>query len=135
MTVATAIRERTERAVERRRSRTSMFPLLVAMPPVVLGWIILQEARSVRFVLTSDMGHYLADADALVGNGVRDIRHLPAFPAVDAVLRLGFSRLTTIRVGMVVIEVLLFAAGMLLFRSRATHPLSSVVGATMLAAS
>ncbi len=43
--------------------------------------------QGVSLYLTPDAAHYLADADALVGRGVRELRHAPLFPLLLLVVR------------------------------------------------
>lgn len=43
--------------------------------------------QGVSLYLTPDATHYLADADALIGNGVRELRHAPLFPLLVAAVR------------------------------------------------
>lgn len=44
--------------------------------------------RDVSLYLTPDAAHYLADADALTGSGVRELRHAPLFPLIVAGARM-----------------------------------------------
>ncbi len=60
-------------------------PLAAAVTGVVaLTALYLQ---SVTLYLTPDGAHYLADADAMVGDGVRGLRHAPLFPVLLVVVR------------------------------------------------
>jgi hypothetical protein len=101
----------------------------------VLVTVTVRAVASAEVFLTADMGHYLADADALGGDGVRDIRHLPAYPAVVLGLRQVFTRLVTIEAAAVVIVASLFGAGFLMLRQRTRRPASAAIGAFVLAAS
>ena len=47
--------------------------------------------------LTGDAGHTLADGDAFLGHGVREMRHPPVFPAVTAIVHAFSSDLGAIR--------------------------------------
>lgn len=89
-------------------------PAAVALAVTVLA---VSQMRAVPFYITSDSGHLLADADAVVGNGVRDLRHAPLLPAVFAVLGLFLSDGAVVEVGMVTVLVaIVFAAHALLSR-------------------
>ena len=57
----------------------------VAMGAGALVWLtIARLTGSVSLFLSPDGGHYLTDADALLGEGVRPLAHPPAFPALVA---------------------------------------------------
>jgi hypothetical protein len=84
--------------------------------------------HSGRLYLSADAGHYLADADALFGHGVRPSRHLPVFPVVLGLLRLGTGDLGAVVLGMAVV-VLVLATGFYVFiRGRLGAPLPEMVG-------
>ena len=84
--------------------------------------------HSGRLYLSADAGHYLADADALFGHGVRESRHLPVFPALLGVLRLATDDLGAVVLGMAVV-VLVLATGFYAFiKGRLGAPLAEMVG-------
>jgi len=58
---------------------------LISLLFVLLTFQALWGAVDLYF--TADAGHYAADADALLGRGVREIRHPPLFPALLAVFQ------------------------------------------------
>jgi hypothetical protein len=62
--------------------------LFVAAGAGVLVWLSMARLTgSVTLFLSPDGGHYLTDADALLGDGVRTLAHPPAFPALVAATR------------------------------------------------
>ena len=84
--------------------------------------------HSARLYLSADAGHYLADADAVFGDGVRASRHLPVFPVVLGLLRFLTDDLGAVVLGMGVV-VLVMAAGFYVFvRGRLGAPLAEMVG-------
>ncbi len=84
--------------------------------------------HSGRLYLSADAGHYLADADALFGDGVRESRHLPVFPVLLGVLRLATDDLGAVVLGMAVV-VLVLATGFYVFvKGRLGAPLAEMVG-------
>ncbi|MEA2703953.1 MAG: hypothetical protein QOD63_1898 [Actinomycetota bacterium] len=84
--------------------------------------------HSGRLYLSADAGHYLADADALFGHGVRESRHLPVFPVLLGLLRLLTDDLGAVVLAMAVV-VLVMASGFYVFiRGRLGAPLAEMVG-------
>ncbi len=83
---------------------------------------------SVRLYLPPDGAHYIADADALLGSGVRPLRHPPLFPALVAAARLVAGDIGAFQVAMIVSQLLLGLSLFLLLR-RWTSRGPSLIGA------
>lgn len=62
--------------------------LPVAVAAGALPALTALYVQSVGLYLNPDGAHYLADADALVGTGVTELRHAPLFPSLVAATRL-----------------------------------------------
>jgi hypothetical protein len=101
--------------------------LLVAAAVAILGLTLIQVEK-VPVYLTADGGHYLADADAVFGNGVRELRHLPAFPLVLASVGLFAGDLLAIRIAMALVMAGLMAAFFFFVRGRTGSRLAEATG-------
>ena len=84
--------------------------------------------HSARLYLSADAGHYLADADAVFGNGVRQSRHLPVFPVLLGVLRLATDDLGAVVLGMAAIVLVLGSGFYFFIRGRLRAPVAEMVG-------
>jgi hypothetical protein len=83
--------------------------------------------------MTSDSGHYIADADALLGQGVREIRHLPLFPALFAGLRLVSSESSAVNLAMLAVVAILVASFYFFVRGRLGHPVPELAATALFA--
>src|SRR5438445_4044167 len=63
--------------------RTSLLAILLVATAVAAGtlWIL---SQTIDLYFPADAGEYVADARALLGGGVREIRHAPLFPLLVA---------------------------------------------------
>jgi len=91
------------------------------------------QISGVPYYMTSDAAHYLADADALVGRGVRSLRHLPVFPALVEIPHSFLSPALSIQLVALVVVASLFFAGFYFLHGR-FHPVAVALGAFVLAA-
>ena len=91
--------------------------------------------QSATIYATADAGHYLADADALLGQGVRDLRHLPLFPALVAGTNVLFDDRATIVVAALALVSVMFVSFYLAVRGRFGHSLGEPIGAVIFAGS
>lgn len=82
----------------------------------------------VRVYLSADAGHYLADADALFGRGVRESRHLPVYPALLGLLQLLVGDEAAVTLGMLLVIVALVLCFHAFVHGRLGHPVPEVVG-------
>jgi hypothetical protein len=84
-----------------------------------------------RLYLSADAGHYLADAAAVFGEGVRENRHLPVFPALVGVLRWVAGDFGAVLLGMAAVVVVLLVGFYALVRGRLGSPLAEAAGAAV----
>ena len=87
------------------------------------------------YYVSADAAHYLADADALLGHGVRESRHLPLFPLVLGLTRFLFGTLGGVVAAMLVVLALLVLGFHFLVRDRLGSPAAEAVGALFFVAS
>jgi hypothetical protein len=73
-------------AVVHRVKLTRLF-ITVTLAVGFAGFTVLKVHTMTRLFLSPDGAHYIADADSLVGNGARGLRHPPLFPALVALVR------------------------------------------------
>jgi hypothetical protein len=86
--------------------------------PTAIALLIVRRAQSVTdLFLTPDGAHYIADADALLGHGARELRHPPLFPALLATVRPFTGELDSFMWTMAVAMVLLVVAVYVLLRA------------------
>lgn len=78
--------------------------------------------------LSADAGHYLADADAVFGHGVRESRHLPLYPALLGALRLVVGDVQAVMLAMVILVLLLVLCFYAFLRGRLGSPVAEAVG-------
>ena len=83
---------------------------------------------------TADAGISLANADSLVGRGIRPTGHLPVFALLTNVTRLFSSDLATFRVLAVFVSFALALAFYVFVRNRTNAPVAEVGGALLFAA-
>ena len=70
---------------ERSGRERALVAVVVVVAAAALAALTVARLRgAVSLFLSPDGAHYLADADALLGHGVRAIAHPPAFPALVA---------------------------------------------------
>ena len=75
-------------AVNRLRRVRWRGPLVAAFLGIVIALLTVERVSSLTgLFLTPDGGHYLADADAVLGDGARELRHPPLFPVLLAIVR------------------------------------------------
>ena len=84
--------------------------------------------HSARLYLSADAGHYLADADAVFGDGVRASRHLPVFPVLLGLLRFATDDLGAVVLGMAAVVVVMAAGFYVFVKGRLGAPLAEMVG-------
>jgi hypothetical protein len=82
---------------------------------------------------TADAGISLADADSLIGRGIRPAGHLPVFPLLTNITRLVASDLVTFQILAVVIAVLFPLSFYFFVRGRTGSPLAEVIGTAVIA--
>ena len=102
--------------------------LVLLAGSVLVAATLLVVRHSARLYLSADAGHYLADADAIFGHGVRGSRHLPVFPVLLGILRFATGDLGAVVLGMGVV-VLVLASGFYAFvKGRLGAPLAELAG-------
>ncbi|MDP9233905.1 MAG: hypothetical protein M3P01_05075, partial [Actinomycetota bacterium] len=82
---------------------------------------------TVHVFLPPDGAHYIADADALRGAGVRPLRHPPLFPALVALFTLAFDDVSAFQVALFV-SLALFIIGIYVLLRRWMTPEASLIG-------
>lgn len=115
----------------RRMARLGVWREAPRLVVVVGGVIFLTFSvlrSSVSLYLPPDGAHYIADADALIGNGVRRLLHPPAFPTLVAGARTVVGDVAAFQVAMGVSLGLLIVALYVLLR-RWASPGPSLIGA------
>jgi len=81
--------------------------------------IVATRMRVIPFYISSDAGHYLADADALFGNGVRENRHPPLFPLLVGLINVAVrDDLLTIKVAIATTVAVLIACFYIFIKGR-----------------
>src|SRR6266581_918485 len=73
-----------ELALDRRLEAVLL--IVTCILPVVVAFLVV--FASVDLYFPADGGHAVGDADALLGRGVRDLRHPPLFPLIVAIFTL-----------------------------------------------
>lgn len=82
---------------------------------------------TVRVLLPPDGAHYIADADALRGAGVRPLRHPPLFPALVLLFAVAFDDVTAFQIALF-ISLALFIVGIYVLLRRWMIPETSLIG-------
>lgn len=109
-------------------------PIAIALGLGVAAATILRFSV-VPIYLPGDAGHYLADADAVFGDGVRESRHLPLYPMLLGALRLVVGDLEAVTLGMAFVIVLLALGFYTFIRGRTGSPVAELVGTAFFVAS
>jgi hypothetical protein len=94
--------------------------------PVVVAFLVV--FGSIDLYFPADGGHYVGDADALFGRGVRDLRLPPLFPLILGFFALFVSDIVAFQLSFAV-ALFLLPFGLFLFLRRWFGPVSSFVGA------
>ena len=95
---------------------------------LVVGYAFWRLLGAVDLHLTPDAAHALADADALVGNGVRQLQYLPGFPALVVLARLPVGDVAGVHLALAVAYAML-GVGLFLLCRRSVGGRSAFVGA------
>jgi hypothetical protein len=85
--VRTAIARRVDAVAALRRVGWRNVLGIALVAGAIAGFSVATVRSATDLFLTPDGAHYIGDADALLGNGVRELRHPPVFPALVALLR------------------------------------------------
>jgi len=96
--------------------------------PVVVSFLVV--FASVDLYFPADGAHSIGDADALLGRGVRDLRHPPLFPLIVAIFTPFVNDILAFQLGFAVALILL-PFGLFLFLRRWFGPVSSFVGSVL----
>ena len=92
--------------------------------------LTLAQLGKVPLYLSADAGHYLADADALFGHGVRDLRHLPVFPLLLGIVRLFVGDIEAVGIAMGLVLISLVVGFHVFIRGRVATSLVAAAGMT-----
>jgi hypothetical protein len=122
-------RARVDVAAALRRVRWTQVLAVGATAVAFAGLTIATAFTAVDLHLPPDGAHYIADADSLLGQGARELRHPPGFPALVALVRPFAGRVDSFAWAMAVAMALLPVALHVLARRWFTFG-PSLIGAT-----